>query len=80
MRNDERLMLSTMQHRVVELIADGCTLREVSAKLGLSHNTVSTHLARLKEKLKARSATHAAVKWALMRAYAEAEYKSWLPK
>jgi DNA-binding NarL/FixJ family response regulator len=43
----ERSSLTERQQAIVELIASGCTDKEVAAHLGMSTSTVHTHLARL---------------------------------
>lgn len=47
--------LSAREHQVFVLIINGRTVSEIAAELDLSTSTVSTHLARIKEKLGARS-------------------------
>jgi DNA-binding CsgD family transcriptional regulator/tetratricopeptide (TPR) repeat protein len=47
--------LTRMEWRVVELVAEGATNREVAAYLCLSHHTVSTHLRNVFAKLSIRS-------------------------
>jgi DNA-binding CsgD family transcriptional regulator len=70
--------ISDTEHKILEMLADGFMPTEIAAILGRSVNTVSTHLARIKRKTGLKSTIHIAVQWALMRAYADAEYRSWL--
>jgi DNA-binding NarL/FixJ family response regulator len=79
MTDHSKVNLTPTQHKIMELIADGFGPCEVAVKLGRSQNTISTHLIRVKKKMGARSTIQAAVKWAVMRAYSEAEYRSWCP-
>lgn len=69
--------LSPQQREVIELIANGMMPAEVAAHLGLSANTVSTHLTRVKQRLEAKSTIHAAVIWARSTDAAISEYESW---
>lgn len=47
--------LSAREHQVFVLIINGRTVSEIAAELDLSTSTVSTHLARIRDKLGARS-------------------------
>lgn len=47
--------LSAREHQVFVLIINGRTVSEIAAELNLGASTVSTHLARIKDKLGARS-------------------------
>lgn len=51
--------LSAREVAVLERVAEGMTNAEVGADLGISADTVKTHLARVLEKLGARDRTHA---------------------
>jgi DNA-binding NarL/FixJ family response regulator len=51
--------LSPRELTVLERVAEGMTNLEVAAELGISADTVKTHLARVLEKLGARDRTHA---------------------
>lgn len=57
------LELPPQQKRVAQLLSEGNTVSEVADVMGLSRNTISTHLKRLCKKLNARSAIHVAVLW-----------------
>lgn len=69
--------LSVTEKRVLDLLADGRRPTEVARSMRRSINTISTHIKRVNQKLGTRTAIQAAVKWALMKNYAEAEYQSW---
>lgn len=47
--------LSPAQQRVAELVGEGLTLDEIAARLGVSLNTVRTHLNRVFEKTGVRT-------------------------
>lgn len=51
--------LSARELTVVERVAEGLTNAEIATELGISPDTVKTHLARVLEKLGARDRTHA---------------------
>ena len=51
--------LSKAERRVMELLANGFSQREVADKLRRSPNTIATHVTRVRIKLKARSPVHA---------------------
>lgn len=44
-------ILSAREEQIVPLVAEGCTNKEISQKLGLSEHTVKNHLFRIYEKL-----------------------------
>lgn len=69
--------LSDMQKRVIKLLIEGKGPTEIGIALDRSTNTISTHLKRINEKLGTKTTIQAAVTWALMHEYADAEYKSW---
>ncbi len=50
--------LTRMEWRVVELVAEGATNREVAEHLSLSPHTVNTHLRNIFAKLSIRSREH----------------------
>ena len=52
------LSCSTRELQVLELLADGATKPEVAVQLGLSVNTVQTHMKRLRSRWSARSTAH----------------------
>ena len=51
--------LSPRERRVLDLLAQGCSNKEIARELGVSANTVKTHLANLYAKLGARRRTEA---------------------
>jgi DNA-binding NarL/FixJ family response regulator len=51
--------LSARELTVLERVAEGLTNAEIASELGISSDTVKTHLARVLEKLSARDRTHA---------------------
>ncbi len=52
--------LSQQERRVLALVADGMTNKEVGEKLGLAENTVKNYLVNVFEKLKVKRRAHAA--------------------
>lgn len=60
-QNVDRIVrpLSTRELTVLERVAEGLTNAEIALELGISPDTVKTHLARVLEKLSARDRTHA---------------------
>ena len=54
---------SGRQTEIVELIAEGCSDKEVADRLGISRRTVRTHLENLFEEHGIRSRTKAAAEW-----------------
>jgi DNA-binding CsgD family transcriptional regulator len=56
------LGLSERETEVLGLLAAGLSNKEIAARLGVSPNTVKTHVARLLEKLDARRRTEAILK------------------
>ena len=61
---DARDTLSSQENRVLALIAEGCTNKEVGAKLGLSEKTVKNYLSTVFEKLHVSRRAEAAVIYA----------------
>ncbi len=59
--------LTPQESRVLQLIAEGLTTKEIAYRLGISPRTVETHRAHLMEKLRARSIA-ALVRFALLNA------------
>ncbi|MGO8838283.1 MAG: response regulator transcription factor [Limisphaerales bacterium] len=55
------LNLSLRQEQVLELLSQGKTIQETSHHLGLSFNTVHTHIKRLYKKLGVENRTRAAI-------------------
>lgn len=61
-RNDRAMAslgISAREYDVLALLAQGCATKVIARRLGISPNTVKTHLARLFEKLGAASRTQA---------------------
>ncbi len=56
-------MLSAQESRVLALVAQGRTNREIAAELNLSGNTVKNYLASVFDKLKLRRRSQAAAVW-----------------
>lgn len=56
------LAVSPREYETLELLAAGLTNKEIARKLGVSPNTVKTHLAKLYEKLGASRRTEAVKK------------------
>ena len=52
--------LSPQEHRVLELVAEGRTNKEIGESLSLSGNTVKNYLANVFDKLKVRRRSQAA--------------------
>jgi DNA-binding NarL/FixJ family response regulator len=55
--------LTPREHEVLTLLAQGCLYKEMSDRLGISMNTIRTHLRRIYEKLHVQSRTEAAAKF-----------------
>jgi DNA-binding CsgD family transcriptional regulator len=55
----QSLGISTRECEVLDLLASGAANKVIARKLGISPNTVKTHLARLFEKLEAGNRTEA---------------------
>jgi DNA-binding CsgD family transcriptional regulator len=53
------LGITERERQVLELLADGRSNKEIAARLGLSPNTVKTHVAHLFEKLRVARRTQA---------------------
>lgn len=53
------LGITGRERQVLQLLADGRSNKEIAARLGLSPNTVKTHIARLFEKLRVVRRTEA---------------------
>lgn len=51
--------LTPRELEVLRAVADGCTNRQVASRLGVSEDTIKTHLSRAMEKLGAADRTHA---------------------
>lgn len=58
----EQLGLTRREREVLGLLAAGRSNKEIAGKLGLSPNTVKTHIARLYEKLEASRRTDAVLR------------------
>lgn len=58
-RAQSSLGITGREREVLQLLADGRSNKEIAARLGLSPNTVKTHVARLFEKLRVARRTEA---------------------
>jgi two-component system response regulator DevR len=58
---DKLLMLSAQEQRVLALVAEGKTNKEIAEQMGLSHKTVKNYLSNIFEKLKINRRSQAAV-------------------
>lgn len=58
-RAQASLGITGREQEVLQLLADGRSNKEIAARLGLSPNTVKTHVARLFEKLQVARRTEA---------------------
>jgi len=58
-RAQSSLGITERKRQVLQLLADGRSNKEIAAQLGLSPNTVKTHVARLFEKLQVARRTEA---------------------
>lgn len=58
-RAQASLGITERERQVLQLLADGRSNKEIAAQLGLSPNTVKTHVARLFEKLRVARRTEA---------------------
>ncbi len=58
-RAQTSLGITERERQVLQLLADGRSNKEIAARLGLSPNTVKTHVARLFEKLQVARRTEA---------------------
>lgn len=58
-REDAAALLSPRERRVLDLLAEGRSNKEIARELGVSANTVKTHLANVYAKLGARRRTEA---------------------
>ncbi|MGE5594441.1 MAG: response regulator transcription factor [Hyphomicrobiales bacterium] len=56
-------LLTEREISVLKLLAEGCTNREISERLGISVNTVKGHVGSILLKLDARSRVAAVVVW-----------------
>jgi DNA-binding CsgD family transcriptional regulator len=57
--NDTSPRLSEREHEVLSLIADGFSLCEIAAELGVRPSRVGPHIGQIHEKLDARTRAHA---------------------
>ncbi len=64
---DVLAVLSPQERRVLALIAEGCTNKEVAAQLNLSEKTVKNYLSTVFEKLHVSRRSEAAVLYAQQR-------------
>jgi len=55
--------LTTREREIIDLLAQGCVSKEISAALHISYDTVCGHLANIYRKLHVRSRTEAVIKY-----------------
>jgi DNA-binding NarL/FixJ family response regulator len=55
--------LSPREQELLELLANGCYYKEIADRLGISMNTVRTHLQHVYEKLHVQTRTQAVLKF-----------------
>ncbi|MGA4643021.1 response regulator [Limisphaera sp. 4302-co] len=55
--------LSPREHEVLDLLAQGFLYKEIAEKLGVTYETVHTHIRRIYEKLQVRTRTEAVAKF-----------------
>ena len=60
-KRDRKIPLSPQEHRVMSLIAQGKTNKEIAAELGLSGHTIRNYLSHIFQKLKITRRSQAAV-------------------
>ena len=60
-------MLTAREREVLLLLAHGCTYAEIAERLGISANTVGTHVKHCYRKLAVRSAAHALARALLLK-------------
>jgi two-component system response regulator DevR len=63
-KKDRKISLSPQEHRVMSLIAEGKTNKEIAADLGLSGHTIRNYLSHIFQKLKISRRSQAAVLFA----------------
>ena len=63
-KRDRKISLSPQEHRVMRLIAEGKTNKEIAADLGLSGHTIRNYLSHIFQKLKISRRSQAAVLFA----------------
>ena len=63
----DQVTLSAQQERVLELIVEGLTNREIGERLSLAEKTIKNYVSTILEKLNVRSRTQAAVWGAALR-------------
>ncbi len=59
--NGQNITLSPQEHRILPLVADGKTNKEIAVALGLSDKTIKSYLSNIFEKLQVTSRAQAAV-------------------
>jgi len=63
MSRAKRELLTPRQIEIIKLISRGFCDKEVAEELGISSNTVGSHVTQILLRLRCRSRTHAAVKF-----------------
>ena len=56
--SDGFFQLTSVESRVANLVANGCSAREIAGHLGITVNTARTHVQQLLEKVGARNKAH----------------------
>jgi len=64
---DDRVELAPREREVLDLLSAGAMYKEVAARLGVSRNTVITHIRRIYKKLHVHSRHHAVERYRRMR-------------
>jgi DNA-binding CsgD family transcriptional regulator len=55
--------MSPRQEQILELVAEGCSDKEIARRLGMSVRTVGTHLSRLYERHQVHSRSAIVAMW-----------------
>ncbi len=60
--------MSARQREILQLLADGCSAKEIAGRLNISHRTVEFHKYQMMDSLGLRS-TAQLVRWAIKRGF-----------
>lgn len=55
--------LTSLDHSILELLAQGLPNKQIADRLGMGYQTVKNHMTRLMREWNAQSRTELAVKW-----------------